>query len=85
MRISVLVPGEEFLATAGARVRYQRIERHLGELGHKLDLQLIDEFKSRLKPSAGVVLISKCYDARGPMVSAAMWAQSLPVCAFLLF
>lgn len=77
MRIKVLVPGAEFLSTAGARIRYQRIAPHLERLGHTIGLQVIDSLQLRPKPDCDVVLISKCYDARSVLVAAELGAQGI--------
>ena len=79
MRILVVVPGEEFLAAAGVRIRYKRIAARLAELGHVLDLKLIDDVKPRPAPGCDVLLISKCYDARGLLLAAEMRQQGVQV------
>lgn len=64
MKISVLIPSEEYLQQAGARIRYQRIEAHLRALGHELTAHPIDEFTSPGVFVDDVYLISKIHDAR---------------------
>lgn len=79
MRIRVLVPGAAFLTTAGARIRYHRIQPHLERLGHSISLQEIDSFRLQPRPDCDVVLISKCYDARGLLAAASLRAQGILV------
>ncbi|WP_373503806.1 hypothetical protein [Aestuariivirga sp.] len=79
MRICVVVPTGNHLETAGVRIRYQRIAAHLEAMGHSFSLQIIDDLQLRPKPDCDVVLISKCYDARGIVAAAEMRAQGVQV------
>ena len=79
MRICAVVPSEQHLTTAGVRIRYQRIASHLEAMGHSFSLKLIDDLQLRPKPDCDVMLISKCYDARGIAVAAEMRAQGVKV------
>jgi hypothetical protein len=64
MRICVLAPSASYLASAGVRIRYRRIESPLSELGHELSVLPITEFKRPEDFKHDVYIISKCYDAR---------------------
>jgi hypothetical protein len=64
MKICVLAPSASYLASAGVRVRYRRIERPLAELGHELSVLPIAEFKRPQDFKQDVYIVSKCYDAR---------------------
>ena len=70
MRICVLVPSEDHLATAGVRIRYQRIGGRLKAQGHELSLMLIDNVNPHGKQLADVYLLSKCHDARSLVLAA---------------
>lgn len=79
MRLCVVVPGEDHLATAGVRIRYQRIAPHLEALGHSLTLIPITDIKPRPGQDADCYLISKCYDARGLLLASELRARGVPV------
>lgn len=64
MKICVLAPSANYLASAGVRVRYRRIESPLSELGHELCVLPITEFERPRDFKHDVYIISKCYDAR---------------------
>ncbi len=64
MKICVLAPSASYLASAGVRVRYRRIESPLSELGHELSVLPITEFKRPQDFKHDVYIVSKCYDAR---------------------
>ena len=64
MKICVLAPSASYLASAGVRVRYRRIESPLSELGHELSVLPITEFKRPRDFKHDVYIVSKCYDAR---------------------
>jgi len=63
MRIVVLVPSEDYVGNAGARIRYSRLSPALGELGVSLSLKAIGTFDSTAA-DCDAVIISKCTDAR---------------------
>jgi len=66
MRICVVAPSTKYRTkSAGARIRYLRIEPGLAALGHTLEIVSIDEFRKPVVLSADVYLFSKCYDVRG--------------------
>ena len=64
MKICVLAPSASYLASAGVRVRYRRIEGPLSELGHELSVVPIAQFKRPQDFKHDVYIVSKCYDAR---------------------
>lgn len=64
MKICVLAPSANYLASAGVRVRYRRIEGPLAELGHELSVLPIAGFKRPQDFKHDVYIVSKCYDAR---------------------
>jgi hypothetical protein len=64
MKISVLIPSEDYRQQAGARIRYQRIETYLRALGHELTAHPIDEFTSLGAFVDDVYVISKIHDPR---------------------
>jgi hypothetical protein len=69
MRVAIVVPSEQYLALAGARIRYQRIAARLRRSGHSLDMIKITEFHRRNPPEHQVYVFSKCYDARSFMTA----------------
>jgi hypothetical protein len=64
MKISVLIPFDDYRKQAGTRIRYQRIEKHLGTLGHELTTHNIDQFNEPDAFVDDVYIISKVHDAR---------------------
>ena len=70
MRVSVLVPSEEYKSYAGARIRYGRIGPQLVSHGIELSVQNIREFDPQAI-DADVLLISKCHDAQALVAAAA--------------
>jgi hypothetical protein len=70
MHIRVLVPSEEHLATAGVRIRYQRLGAKLRENGHLLEVMVIDAVQPNAMPRADFYLLCKCHDARSLVLAA---------------
>ena len=69
MRVSILVPSDEYRNYAGARIRYGRLQPQLAQLG--VSLQLEDVASCRPDQSeCDVLLISKCHDARSLIAAA---------------
>lgn len=66
MKICVIVPSENYLGQAGARIRYTRMTAALAEAGHSLTLLPIEKFK---KIDHDVYLLSKCFDANALVVA----------------
>jgi hypothetical protein len=73
MKLVVLVPSQESLATAGVRIRYLRLREPLAEAGVSLAVTPIDRFDP-VTADCGVVIVSKCYDARA-LVAAVVAAR----------
>ena len=69
MRVSILVPSDEYRNYAGARIRYGRLQPPLAQLGVNLQLEDVANF---MPDQAGcdVLLISKCHDARSLIAAA---------------
>lgn len=63
MKLSVLIPSEEYKGNAGARIRYGRITSHLADAGVSITLDDIAKFDAR-SADCDILLVSKCYDAR---------------------
>lgn len=63
MKITILSPSPDYRLSAGARIRYLRIEPLLQAMGHTLDIVAISKLKQPLKLDSDVYLFSKCYDA----------------------
>jgi len=68
MKLSVVVPTQEYRSYAGARIRYDRLVPPLQDLGVDLSLIDIDSFDPD-QSHAEAVLISKCYDARAVLAA----------------
>ncbi|SLK11349.1 hypothetical protein [Novosphingobium mathurense] len=66
MKLSVLASSAQFLASAGSRIRYQRLRPALARLGCSIDVATIDSLGAEepLSPSV-TYLFSKIQDARG--------------------
>jgi hypothetical protein len=63
MKLVVLVPSQDYLIYAGARIRYGRIAPATAALGTEIELMEIGQFD----PDASgydAILVSKCHDAR---------------------
>lgn len=69
MRIAILVASEDQKKQAGVRIRYQRIESRLKSLGHSLEILPVQSISSPSSFKHDVYLISKCYDARAPLIA----------------
>lgn len=66
MKICVVVPNEDYLKQAGARIRYRRIAAFLEATGHRLTLLPVGEFKTI---DHDVYLFSKCFDASALVIA----------------
>lgn len=71
MRITVLVPSERYLETAGVRIRYKRISASLAQLGWTLDVIPIDDVPDFSAEESRIYLLSKCQDARALVLATA--------------
>jgi hypothetical protein len=74
MKITVILPHEAQLATAGVRIRYERLRAHLQEAGHTIDLRTIDTFRTVDAFRDDVYLFCKCHDARAPLLAQAIFS-----------
>ncbi len=70
MKVTVLVPSEEYKSYAGARIRYGRLSPELQRLGIDLHLAEIESVDPNVDAS-DALLISKCHDARALVAAAA--------------
>jgi hypothetical protein len=73
MKIVVLLPSKEALASAGARIRYERLAAALEEQGSAMLLAEIASFDVK-SADFDALMISKCYDARA-LVTAELAAR----------
>ena len=71
MKISVFVPSEGYLDTAGVRIRYDRMRAPLAELGWTLQIVPIDDAPPPSEDDSRVYLFSKCQDARALVLATA--------------
>jgi hypothetical protein len=69
MKLTVLVPSEEYRSSAGTRIRYARLTQPLGAAGLSLSLESIGNFDPSTA-ECDAVLISKCHDARSIIAAA---------------
>ncbi len=79
MRICVVVPSVDHMATAGVRIRYQRLEPWLRAAGHELTLKLIDDMLPKSMGLFDVYLLCKCHDARSAVLAAELTARGIHV------
>jgi len=70
MKIVVIVSGADQLATAGVRIRYNRLKQWLTARGHQIEVAQIQAFRATTPLTADVYLFSKCYDARAQLLAA---------------
>lgn len=75
MNINIILPSSSHTAHAGVRIRYKRMEAPLLRQGYSLRFVPIDAIKSDEDLAPGVVLFSKCQDARA--LALAELAQSV--------
>jgi hypothetical protein len=71
VKISVFIPSERYLDTAGVRIRYNRISAPLAELGWTLRIIPIDNAPHPSEDDSQVYLFSKCQDARALVLATA--------------
>lgn len=69
MNICVIIPSEDYLNQAGARIRYGRLSSPLSELGHRIELLPISQFTDIELINHDAYLISKCFDARALLIA----------------
>jgi hypothetical protein len=68
MKILTLLPSKEALASAGARIRYERLAAAMQEQGSTMLLAELASFDPQAI-DCDVLIISKCYDARALVVA----------------
>lgn len=78
MKITFVIPSREFLASAGARIRYLRMVPLAQAAGHTVNLVPITEFADMAEPGDAVIF-SKCFDARAIVAAARCRADGCAV------
>lgn len=78
MKIVVLAPSADYAGNAGARIRYARIAGHLAAQNVQLSIEDIGQFDAD-SASCDVVIVSKCYDARGILAAEVLAARGVAV------
>ncbi|MEO6359660.1 MAG: hypothetical protein ABIO43_03675 [Sphingomicrobium sp.] len=71
MKITVIVPSEQYLQTAGVRIRYKRISAALAQLGWTLDIVPIGDVPDLSVEDSRIYVLSKCQDARAVVLATA--------------
>ncbi|MHA6718609.1 hypothetical protein ACX40Y_04070 [Sphingomonas sp. RS6] len=79
MKLTIVVPSQQYLEQAGVRIRYRRITAALARQGTQLDLVPIDAMAKSGARSTDVLLVSKCQDARAVAVARAARAEGIDV------
>lgn len=69
MKIQVLVRSPEWLHSAGARIRYRRLQPEFARLGCTLAIDPLSRIIEGLKLNADVYIFSKCNDAAALMLA----------------
>jgi hypothetical protein len=69
MKIAIIVPREDHFATAGVRIRYQRIKPRLQAAGHIFELLPIDRLQARSEYAFDTYIFCKCHDARSLLLA----------------
>ncbi len=69
MRIAIYLPSEDQIATAGVRIRYNRLIPPLKAAGHEVRILQIDSFRNTDEKPADICLFCKCHDARSLIVA----------------
>lgn len=75
MKFTFVIPSREFLASAGARIRYLRMVALMQSAGRVLQLVPIADF-AKLSDPGEVVVFSKCFDARAIVLAAQCRAEN---------
>lgn len=66
MKLCVVIPSDEYVERAGARIRYKRIEDNLQKVGVYLEFAVVKEIT---KINHDAYLFSKCFDTTALMVA----------------
>lgn len=69
MKIVVVVPRADNLSSAGVRIRYLRLQKHLAALDHQLSIEIVQDLNLKKKLAGDVYLICKCYDVRSSILA----------------
>ena len=78
MKITVLIPSDEYRRYAGSRIRYGRLRPHLTPAGADLELLDIAKFDPQ-QADCDVLIISKCHDSRAIAAAATAAARGCRV------
>lgn len=79
MEVTVVIPNEEWLGSAGVRIRYERLRPAFERLGHRLVLTVIDSLGLQGPFRSDAYLFCKCYDIRGILLARMIHAAGRPV------
>ena len=72
MRVCIVTPSEEFSASAGVRIRYDRLAAAARFIGHEIVLQPMAEFKSRGDFVHDTYIFAKTYSPIAPVLAQRM-------------
>lgn len=84
MKLQVLIRSASWLASAGTRIRYQRLMRELDAWGWRMAIDPIGSISEGLALNADIYIISKCHDA-GALMIADMLREAGAIVGFDLF
>lgn len=80
MRLIVLAPSAQYLASAGNRIRYQRLREPLARFGCSLSIAPVEQVGKELDIATGdIVLFSKVQDARSVGLASELRASDIHV------
>jgi len=69
MRLCIVTPSEEFAASAGVRIRYDRLQAAAGGMGHAIDIVPLGEFQSRGDFRHDAYVFAKTYSPVAPVLA----------------
>jgi|GEM_PF-803971 len=75
MKICVIIANDAWRATAGVRIRYNRLQPVLERLGHRLELKAIADFSTLRGEDADVYIFSKTHDVRAVILARLLRAK----------
>ncbi|MCW2411751.1 MULTISPECIES: hypothetical protein [unclassified Sphingobium] len=84
MKIQILVRSADWMQSAGARIRYRRLESEFSRLGCMLAIDPMSSIREGLKLNADAYIFSKCHDA-GALMLAEMLREAGSLVGFDLF
>ena len=79
MRLLVVTPSAEWLSSAGARIRYLRLQAAFGAAGVDLQLRPVDSLSDGALPQADMAWFTKCHDRRAPILASLLRTQGTRV------